>query len=69
MAQLVERSLPKREIRGLNPVLGKTLSRNCTIKYRKDKNKEKEAGNGPSLKECTFSKINLLTLEFVRDAK
>ena len=40
VAQLVERSLPTPEVRGLNPVIGKLL-------YWKDENKEKEAGNGP----------------------
>ena len=48
MAQLVERSLPTPEIWGSNPVIGKILSTNCTTKYRKDENKEKEAGNSPS---------------------
>ena len=42
-------STPK--TRGLNPVMGKTLSINCAIKNRKDENKENEAGNGPSFKK------------------
>ena len=51
VAQMVERSLPTSEVSGLNPVIGKLLSTNCTIKNGKDKNKEKEAGNGPSFIE------------------
>ena len=42
---LVEKLLPAPEIRSLNPDIGKILSTNCTI------DKEKEAGNGPSLKK------------------
>ena len=49
VAQLVERSLPTSDIRGSNPNIGKILPTNCALKY--NKNKEKEAGNGPSLKE------------------
>ena len=49
-AQLVERSLPTLEIRGSNPNIGKVLFTNCKFN-RKDKNKVKEAGNGPSLKK------------------
>ena len=41
VAQLVEQSLPTPENRSLNPNIGKILS-------RKDENKEREAGNGPS---------------------
>ena len=52
VAQLVERSLPIPEVRGLNPVIGKNLflKNICllTTVYWKDENKEKEAGNGPS---------------------
>ena len=44
VAQLVERSLPTPEIRGSNPNFGKLY---LPIVNRKDKNKEKEAGNGP----------------------
>ena len=50
VAKLVERSLPTPEIRGSNPNIGKLLSTNCTLN-RKDENKEKEAGNGPSLQK------------------
>ena len=53
MAELVERSLPTPEICGSNPNFGKVLSTNCKLN-RKDENKEKEAGNGPSLKICMF---------------
>ena len=49
VAQLVERSLPTSEVSGSNPDISELLSTNCTIKNGKDKNKEKEAGNGPSL--------------------
>ena len=51
MAQLVERLLSTPEIRGYNPVTGKSLSTNCTNKNRKDENKETEAGNGPSFQK------------------
>ena len=51
VAQLVERSLPIPEVRGLNPVIGKKLFilnicllSNCVLK---DENKEKEAWDGP----------------------
>ncbi len=44
VAQLVEQSLPKPEIRGSNPNIGKLY---LPIVNRKDENKEKEAGNGP----------------------
>ena len=50
VAQLVEQWFSTPEIRGSNPVLGQILSTNGTNKNRIDKNKEKEAGNGPSLK-------------------
>ena len=39
VAQLVERSLPTPEIRGLNPDIGKILSANCTIEKTKIKKK------------------------------
>ena len=55
MAQLVDRLLPIPEVRGLNPVIGKTLFilNICLLStvYRKDENKEKEAGNGPFFKK------------------
>ena len=54
VAQLEERSLLTPEVRGLNPDISKILSTNCTIKNRKDENKEK-TGNGPSLKKCLES--------------
>ena len=47
VAQLVEQSVPSPEICGSNPNIGKVLSTNCELN-RKDENKEKEAGNGPS---------------------
>ena len=43
VVQLVERSLQTSGICGLNPVIGKILSNNCTIQSRIDDNKEKEA--------------------------
>ena len=52
VAQLVEWSLPTPVIGGSNPDVGDILSTNCTIE--KDENKEKEAGNGPSLKNFIF---------------
>ena len=53
VAQLVERSLPIPEVRGLNPVISKNLffyiellfTVNCVLK--KAKIKKKEAENGP----------------------
>ena len=45
MAQLIERSLPIPEVRGLNAVIGKNLfTVNC---IQNTKIKKKEAGNGP----------------------
>ena len=58
VAQLVERSLLTPEIRSLNPNIGKVLPTNCKLNV-KDENKEKEAGNGPSLK-----KLSVLTKLF-----
>ena len=56
MAQLVERSLPTPVIHGLNIDTSKILSTK-----RKDENKEKEAGNGPSLKkELVLALFNVL---------
>ena len=54
VAQLVEQSLLTPEICGSNPNISKVLSTNCKLN-RKDKNKEKEAGNGPSLEEKYFT--------------
>ena len=48
VAQLVERLRPTPEICSSSPEIGKILSTNSTIE--KDKNNEKDAGNGPSLK-------------------
>ena len=50
VAQLVEHALPTPEFCGLNPNIGKVLSISCKLN-RKDKNKEKVARNGPSLKK------------------
>ena len=46
MGQLVERSLLTPEIRCLNPDFGKKII--AQFYNRKDENKEKESGNGPS---------------------
>ena len=53
VAQLVERSLPTPEICGLNPGIGKFFINQIIyqVYHRKDENKEKEAGNGPSFKK------------------
>ena len=51
VAPLVEWLLPTPEICGSNPNIGKVLSTNWKLN-RKDKNKEKEAGNGSSAKKC-----------------
>ena len=54
VAQLVEQSLPTAEIHGLNPVIAKFITLNCSKNYiEKTKIKKKEAGNGP------FKKLNL----------
>ena len=50
VAKLVERLLPTQEILGSNPNIHKVISTNCKFN-RKDENKEKEAGNGPSFKK------------------
>ena len=50
VAQLVEQSLPTPKMCGWNPNIGNVLSTNCNLN-RKDKNLEKEAGNGPSIKK------------------
>ena len=49
VAWLEEWSLPTPEIRGSNPNIGKVLNYQLLLN-RKDENKEKEAGIGPSLK-------------------
>ena len=49
VAQLVKRLLPTPEIRGSNPNIGKFYLPIVNLN-RKDENKEKVAGNGPSLK-------------------
>ena len=56
VAQLVEQSLPTQEIRSSNPDISKILSTNCAIRYRKDKNKEKEAWNGTNVKNAIKGK-------------
>ena len=53
MAQLVEQLLLTPEICSSNYDISKILSTNCTIKNRKDENKEKECRNGPSFKKST----------------
>ena len=55
VAQLAEQSLMTPEIRSLNPDIGNENFQMyiCQLLFRKDKNKEKEAGNGP------FKKIKI----------
>ena len=52
VTQLVEQSLPTPEVRGSNPVIGENYLNivYCQL-YRKDENKEKEAGIGHLKKE------------------
>ena len=57
VAQLVERLLWTPEIRGLYPDIGKVLL--YQLYKRKDENKEKEAGNGKSLKKIFDNRRNL----------
>ena len=71
VAQLVEQSLLTPEICSLTPHIGKFLSPNCKLN-RKDKNKEKEAGNGLSLKKTflinwkvRFSSIAFVILPYI----
>ena len=48
VAQLAERSLSTPEIRSSNPDIGNISNIFiCQLLFRKDENKEKEAGNGP----------------------
>ena len=47
VAQLVEHSLLTTDVCGSNPVIGKIYIEHYCELYLKDKNKEKEAGNGP----------------------
>ena len=65
MTQLVERSLPIPEVRGLNPVIGKNLFIYWTFVYCqlywKDENKEKRGWEWPILKK-NKSKLNNLSL-------
>ena len=56
VAQLVERSLPILEVRGLDTVIGKTFILICWQLYCKDDNKEKEAGNEPFFKKSENEK-------------
>ena len=54
VAQLVEQSLPTLDVRGSKPIFGKPLNRTfmfCQL-YWKDKNKEKDAGNGRFFKKA-----------------
>ena len=53
VAQLVERSLPKPEVRGSNPFIGKIYIEHLfTFNYiEKTKIKKKEAGYGPFYKK------------------
>ena len=63
MAQLVEWSLPRPVVHGLNPVIDKLLHRAfllyCQL-YLKGKNKEKEARNGPFLKKQALVPVSRL---------
>ena len=48
---MAERSLPTPEFRGFIHVIGKIYLPIVQSKYRRDKNKEKEARNGPYFKK------------------
>ena len=72
VAQLVERSLPIPQVWGSNPVIGKNLFifNNCLLStvYWKDKNKQKEAGNGPFLNKkihCNPPNVNPLSQSMI----
>ena len=56
MAQLVERSLPTSDIHGSNPNIDKFYLPIVQLN-RRDENKEKEAGNGPSLKKAVLRTV------------
>ena len=63
VAQSVEWSLPIPEVRGSNPVIGKHLNRTFTVNcIEKTKIKEKEAGNGPFLKDMSSLGIGSIHL-------
>ena len=57
----VERLLSISEVRGLTPVIGKIYIEHCWLVqlYWKDKNKLKEAGNGPLLKKVETKLLNI----------
>ena len=62
MAQLIEGLLPTPQNRGSNPDIGKINLLSITYIIiqkleRKDGNKEKEAGNGPFLKELYTPRV------------
>ena len=64
VAQLVERSLPTGEIRGLISIGDINIdqySTNCNLEKTKIKNKE--AGYGPSLKKCMYIKYVLFQMQ------
>ena len=65
VAQLVERSLPIAEVRGLIPVISKILFilNICLLRtvYLKDENKEKEARDGPFFKTKKFHCIVMVS--------
>ena len=54
VAQLEERSLATPEIHDSNHISGKILSTNCTIKNRKDKNKDKRDWEWTSFKKSVI---------------
>ena len=69
MAQLAERSHSTPEIRGSNPDIGNISNIFiCQLLSRKDKNKEKEARNGPFKAKCFGSVKVELTLNVFRAA-
>ena len=62
MAQLVERSITIPAVRGQNPVICKKRLSIYFQLYQKDRNKEKEAGNGPFLKHICVLCDNIWVL-------
>ena len=62
MGQLVEWSLPTPEVHGSNPVISKIYNENLYRQLHwKDKNKEKEARNGPFFRKKYFFILRILS--------
>ena len=71
VAQLAERLLLTSEIRGTNPNINEVFLNAyiCHLQFKRDENKEKEAGNGPASAiasvSCCLPTISLLETAFL----